>query len=64
MKFNKTLKILGFLKGTGPLELEHSYVGDGYCDDELNNSDCGYDGGDCCLVEINTDYCLVCECLN
>lgn len=21
---------------------------DGYCDDSLNNADCGYDGGDCC----------------
>ena len=25
-----------------------SWVGDGYCDDTLNNEDCEYDGGDCC----------------
>lgn len=23
--------------------------GDGYCDADLNNEDCGYDGGDCCI---------------
>jgi hypothetical protein len=25
------------------------YKGDGYCDDDLNNENCEYDGGDCCL---------------
>ena len=37
-------------------------VGDGYCHDELNNLDCSYDGGDCC-VNVNTDYCSECSCL-
>ncbi|CAM9634631.1 unnamed protein product, partial [Ectocarpus sp. 12 AP-2014] len=23
-------------------------IGDGYCDDDLNTPECGYDGGDCC----------------
>ncbi|CAN0021304.1 unnamed protein product, partial [Scytosiphon promiscuus] len=23
-------------------------IGDGYCDDDNNNADCAYDGGDCC----------------
>ena len=26
----------------------HPLVGDGYCQDETNNADCKYDGGDCC----------------
>lgn len=28
-----------------------SFYGDGYCDSNLNDADCGYDGGDCCICE-------------
>ena len=38
------------------------YIGDGYCDDGNNNADCEYDGGDCCGLDINTDYCFECNC--
>ena len=38
------------------------YVGDGYCDDENNNLKCNYDGGDCCLDQVLTDYCTICTC--
>ena len=31
---------------TGPCNF--NYVGDGYCDDQNNNEECGFDGGDCC----------------
>ena len=24
-------------------------IGNGFCNTEVNNADCGYDGGDCCL---------------
>lgn len=37
-------------------------IGDGYCDDENNNINCHYDGGDCCLAEVKTDYCTTCIC--
>lgn len=37
-------------------------VGDGLCHDEINNADCNYDGGDCC-VNVNTDQCSECKCL-
>ena len=40
-----------------------SLIGDGFCNDETNNADCNYDGGDCCGSCINTDYCLHCICL-
>ena len=42
-----------------------SLVGDGYCDDELNNQECNYnyDGGDCCGSNVNTQYCSECVCL-
>ena len=37
-------------------------VGNGFCNDETNNADCNYDGGDCCVVNINTDSCSECIC--
>ena len=39
-------------------------IGDGICDDESNNIDCGFDGGDCCLDLVVTDFCSECQCLN
>ena len=39
-----------------------SWIGDGWCDDETNNEDCDFDGGDCCLDEIFADYCIECLC--
>ena len=42
----------------------HNNIGDSYCNDENNFSDCGnYDGGDCCGGDVNTLHCTVCECL-
>ena len=38
-------------------------VGNGFCNDETNNPDCNYDGGDCCLMNVNTDSCSDCNCL-
>ena len=38
-------------------------IGDGYCNDEVNILDCGFDGGDCCGSCINTDLCTNCSCL-
>ena len=32
------------------------------CNDETNNADCNYDGGDCCLSDIKTSNCLECAC--
>ena len=37
-------------------------VGDGKCQDELNNENCNYDGGDCCGTCVITDYCKECQC--
>ena len=37
-------------------------VGDGYCTDVTNIQQCNFDGGDCCLLNVNTDYCLNCSC--
>ena len=39
-------------------------VGDGFCNDETNNPDCNYDGGDCCGPCIDTKYCSECQCLS
>merc|ERR1719357_1373360 len=56
--------------GTGPTEGPPGsgscqipdWIGDNYCDDENNHSECGYDGGDCCGDDVNTQYCVICEC--
>ena len=38
-------------------------TGDGYCDDATNIPVCEFDGGDCCLPNVHTDYCIECQCL-
>jgi hypothetical protein len=38
-------------------------VGNGFCNDETNNPDCNYDGGDCCVANANTTACSECACL-
>jgi len=47
----------------GPAECPPSYVGDNYCDDECNNEEDNFDGGDCCLDDVNEEYCSACDCL-
>ena len=37
-------------------------VGNSFCNDETNNPDCNYDGGDCCVVNANTNSCSDCYC--
>ena len=39
------------------------WIGDDECDDINNNVDCNFDGGDCCLPNVNTQYCTECLCL-
>ena len=45
-----------------------SRFGDNYCDDDNNNEECAYDGGDCCGDHAGNMYwnfyCSVCECLD
>ena len=43
---------------------DKAYIGNGECDDSNNNEACGYDGGDCCGKNVNTDYCIFCQCLD
>ena len=39
-----------------------SWVGDGTCDDITNIIECDYDGGDCCMSDIETQFCIECFC--
>ena len=41
----------------------NALIGNGFCDDETNNGDCNYDGGDCC-VDLNKDHCSACTCFH
>ena len=47
-----------FIAGCGQAFL----LGNGECRDEINNPQCGLDGGDCCLYYSNTDDCSKCIC--
>ena len=38
------------------------YIADGKCDDDFNNKECNWDGGDCCGNNVNKDKCEICEC--
>ena len=40
------------------------WIGDYYCDDINNNEECEWDGGDCCGIDVNINYCTYCECLD
>ena len=40
------------------------WIGDWFCDDENNNIECDFDGGDCCGPYVDTTYCEQCVCLN
>lgn len=39
-----------------------SWQGDGICDDQNNIIECGFDGGDCCLLCKDTSQCSECKC--
>ena len=41
-----------------------SDIGDGICHDHLNHMHCNYDGGDCCLQNVDTSICSTCACLS
>ena len=45
-----------------PFHCEMKWIGDGVCDDETNQFECGYDYGDCCLNEIVDTSCYKCIC--
>ena len=45
-------------------ECNNLWSGDNTCDDINNNMECGYDGGDCCGCDVQTDYCTECQCLD
>ena len=38
-------------------------IGNSICEDDYNNPVCMYDGGDCCLTNVNTTNCTECQCI-
>jgi hypothetical protein len=47
---------------TAPQCPEPSSLGDGFCEDNLNIELCHFDGGDCCLAVIDSNFCTDCLC--
>ena len=44
-------------------QVPNALVGNGFCNNETNNADCNYDGGDCCddLTELKDGSCHIKE---
>ena len=42
----------------------YAQIGDGICQDKNNKDVCFYDGGDCCLEELDTTQCNECKCFS
>ena len=38
------------------------WVGDGFCDDIINNVAFNYDDGDCCGLSMKKNFCVDCTC--
>ena len=38
-----------------------AWIGNNICNDQTNNVECNYDGGDCC-IDMNNEYCTDCTC--
>merc|ERR1712210_166606 len=65
----KACKCIDPKAGKKPACGSPKYKGDGVCDDDNNNKDCEYDGGDCCYKtvkggELNLKYCEKCKCID
>ena len=39
------------------------WIGDSFCDDINNNELCDFDGGDCCGLNVQKNFCVNCTCL-
>ena len=59
---NITMTAYDFTSTPNPFHCEMKWIGDGVCDDETNQFECGYDYGDCCLNEIVDTSCYKCIC--
>ena len=42
---------------------QSNMINDGFCNDETNNAECDYDGGDCCGSCVLIQLCSECACL-
>ena len=38
------------------------WIGDEFCDDANNIEECNYDGGDCCGINVQKNFCVNCTC--
>ena len=52
-----------FQSNVNEYNVTNPLIGNGYCNDETNNPDCHFDGGDCCGPCLNKEFCSECQCL-
>ena len=39
-----------------------AWIEDDFCDDINNKKECHYDGGDCCGLSVQNNFCVDCKC--
>ena len=57
LKYLSNVLILNLGRGGKTL-----WIGDGFCDDANNIEECNYDGGDCCGISVQKNFCVNCTC--
>ena len=58
--FKNKSNVYSFLLSECPVSPE--ILGNGFCNDEANIAACSFDGGDCCKICINSEFCTECLC--
>ena len=53
------LKYIIYHTGNGGIA---AWIEDGFCDDINNKKECHYDGGDCCGLSVQNNFCVDCTC--
>ena len=57
-----TFQIIFFLQGCDYWSSARLEIGNGLCQDSLNNPNCYFDNGDCCGTDVTPLFCLECVC--
>ena len=53
------LKYIIYHTGKGGIA---AWIEDDFCDDINNKEECDYDGGDCCGLSVQNNFCVDCKC--
>ena len=55
------VELIDFIYHTGNGGIS-AWIEDDFCDDINNKEECDYDGGDCCGLSVQNNFCVDCKC--